>query len=93
MLVNAFSVVIKAHPDAALVITGPDNESYGEQVKRWVLDKKTVGSRYFLLECSEIRINWLCFRMLMSSCFLVLGELWNCGYRILNLQNSGDYFR
>ncbi|MGG2201584.1 glycosyltransferase [Paenibacillus validus] len=40
LLVNAFSVVIKDHPDAALVITGPDNESYGEQVKRWVLDKK-----------------------------------------------------
>ncbi|MDF2926672.1 MAG: hypothetical protein K0R57_5586 [Paenibacillaceae bacterium] len=36
ILVKAFSAVKKEHPDTMLVITGPDNENYGVQVKQWI---------------------------------------------------------
>ena len=38
LLVTAFGTILTKHPDAHLVIAGPDGEDYGPQVRRWVAD-------------------------------------------------------
>jgi glycosyltransferase involved in cell wall biosynthesis len=36
ILIKAFGMLTKDHPDAMLVITGPDNENFGSKVREWI---------------------------------------------------------
>lgn len=40
LLIAAFRAVVYGHPDAHLVIAGPDGDGYGELVKRWVAEAR-----------------------------------------------------
>jgi len=40
LLVPAFEQVVAAHPDAQLVIAGPDGEGYGDFVRQWVRERQ-----------------------------------------------------
>jgi glycosyltransferase involved in cell wall biosynthesis len=44
ILARAFGIVARAHPNAHLVIAGPDNEGYGKKVRKW-LDEEGVLPR------------------------------------------------
>jgi glycosyltransferase involved in cell wall biosynthesis len=52
LLIPAFDTVRKTHPDAQLVIAGPENDDYGKQVRGWVRERgltscvKFVGPLY-----------------------------------------------
>ena len=39
LLIPAFAEVARAVPDAHLVLAGPDNDGYGEHVRRWVKEQ------------------------------------------------------
>ena len=38
LLTKAFAMVVQAHPNARLVIAGPEDPGYGSQVRRWLKD-------------------------------------------------------
>ncbi|GMX63494.1 glycosyltransferase [Paenibacillus elgii] len=47
LLIKSFRSVLQAHPDAALVLTGPDNDQYGEQVRQWVREENLTNHVLF----------------------------------------------
>jgi glycosyltransferase involved in cell wall biosynthesis len=47
LLVPAFTEVLKKHPDSMLVIAGPDNEGYGQKVRKWLSDEGVSDKSIF----------------------------------------------
>jgi len=47
LLIPAFGQVQARHPDAKLVIVGPDNDNYGEQVRAWVSERNLESQVIF----------------------------------------------
>ena len=47
VLARAFSTIHGQRKDAHLVIAGPDNEGYGDQVRRWLAKENWLGSVTF----------------------------------------------
>ncbi|MGV0795025.1 glycosyltransferase [Mycolicibacterium sp. XJ1819] len=48
LLVPAFDEVRRRIPDAQLVIAGPDNEEYGQQVRGWVAERGLDSATHFV---------------------------------------------
>ena len=49
LLINAFARVAKDHPNAVLVIAGPDNDGYGRKVRNWIT-RRGIETRVFWQE-------------------------------------------
>jgi len=48
LLIPAFDAVRRALPSARLVIVGPENDSYGENVRRWVVERHLHHAVHFV---------------------------------------------
>lgn len=48
LLISAFTAVQERHPETKLVIVSPENNSYGQQVRRWVHERGMDGSVFFV---------------------------------------------
>ncbi|MDO3675758.1 glycosyltransferase [Paenibacillus ehimensis] len=47
ILIEAFDKIKDVHPDAHLVIAGPDNENYGSKVKEWIGERHLTDKVLF----------------------------------------------